>query len=190
MGKRTGQTDFFIIGERLNKKLDFDKIHSEDDYKKALKDLLTNVRGAGDQYNRGLNLIPFIDELFEESDAKKKIEEKQEEAQEDYQKSLRRAQRFHARRRKKSREADERVTAKRTRIASKRWVSRWIRHRGKRADVRGVDTKRRSRVSRKNLLTRRDVRLKNIRVSIDKLSRKHYHDKQGKYVSNPFKKKT
>lgn len=191
MGKRTGQTDFSIIAdERINKMLDFDKIHSKQDYIDAVKELLRNKPSASSNdmaRNRwvGENLLPYVDELYEESDASERITTNRQKELE----ALRKAQQLELRRAKRSREMDERRTHRRTREASKRSVAQWRKAMG-RSDIKGVDTKRRMRLSTANLVTRRDLRLKNIRCEIDKLSRKHYRSiRTGRYISDPFKKK-
>jgi hypothetical protein len=190
MGKRTGETDFGeIADERINKKLDFSKIKTKQDYIDAVKELLKGTPTAStDNMARnkwmGQNLLPYVEELYDESDASERIAKSRQEELD----ALRKAQLLEAKRGKRSREVDERKTHKRTREASKRSVARW-RHAMGRSDIRGVDTKRRSLFSQKNIITRRDVRLKNIRVDIDKIGRKHYRDSKGRYTTNPFNKK-
>lgn len=185
MGKRTGETDFAEIGDqRINKMLDFSKIRTKDEYFDAVRDLLRNTPSqTADNPNIGRNLLSHIEELYEESNAKEKIaEQKQEELD-----ALRKAQLLEAQRNKKSREADERKTHKITREVNRRNVARWRNRMGK-SDLRGIDTKRRSLFSQKNLITRRDIRLKNIKVVLCKNQIKRYKDiNTGKWVKNPFK---
>lgn len=181
-----------IAENRINRELNFDNIHSRADFKEAVEKLLRNTPDMYGNY-RGLNIIharkkPFddiIDEMWEDSTAKERVEKKEQENLE----ALRKAQILEAKRPRRSREADERKTHRKTREANKRSVARWRKGRYKTADIRGVDTKRRSLFSTKNLITRRDVRLKNIRVDIDKIGRKHYRDKKGKFTTSPFNKK-
>jgi hypothetical protein len=186
MGKRTGETDFAEIGDqRINKMLDFSKIRTKEEYFDAVRDLLRNTPSqTADNPNIGRNLLSHIEELYEESNAKEKIaEQKQEELD-----ALRKAQLLEAQRSKKSREADERKTHRRTREANKRTVAQWRRGKFRRMDIRSVDTKRRSLFSQKNLITRRDIRLKNINVVLCKNQIKRYKDiNTGKWVKNPFK---
>jgi hypothetical protein len=181
-----------ICENRINRELDFNNIHNRGDFKEAVERLLRNTPDMYGNY-RGLNIIharkkPFddiIDEMWEDSTAKERVDKKRQEELD----ALRKAQLLEAKRGKRSREADERKTHRNTREASKRSVARWRRGKYRRMDIKGVDTKRRSLFSQKNVITRRDVRLKNIRVDIDKIGRKHYRDSKGRYTTNPFKKK-
>ena len=189
MRKRTGETDFAEIGdERINKMLDFSKIKTKEQYFDAVRELLQNTKSkTANNPDIGQNLIHHIEELYDESDASERIAKSRQEELD----ALRKAQMLEAQRSKRSREMDERKTHRNTREASKRNVRVWARGRNryKKMDIKGVDTKRRSLFSQKNVITRRDVRLKNIRVDIDKIGRKHYRDSKGRYTSNPFNKK-
>jgi len=181
-----------VADNRINKKLDFSEIKSKEDYEKAVKEFLKNTPDRYGNY-RGRNILKaqkrtaddIIEEMYEESKAKEIIEKKQEEELE----ALRKAQKLHMRRAKRKRLADERKTAKDTRKATKRTVRIWRRRKYRGIDIRGVDTAKRIRLSRKNLITRGDLRLKNIIVGIDKRGIKHYRDpKTGRFVRNPFRK--
>ena len=179
MGRRTNQTDFGELAElRLNKLLDFSKINSKQEYLDAMRKELSKS-------TTGSNLLPYVDELYEESSAKEKIEDKERENLE----ALRRAQILESKRPRKSRIADERKTHKITRRATSRTVTRWRRGRYKTMDLNNVDTKRAQiNINPKNIITRRDIRLRNVGIVMDKRGIKHYTDKKtGRYTSNPFK---
>ena len=185
MGKRTGQSDFGEIADlRINKMLDFSKIHTKEDYFDAVRDLLKNTPSkTADNPNIGQNLLGHIEELYDESNAKEKITEQRQQELD----AFRKAQILEAKRSKRSREADERKTHRRTREANRRNVRMWSKHKN-RSDIRGVDTKRRSLFSTKNLITRRDVRLKNITCIINKRGIKQYRNPEtGRFISNPFR---
>lgn len=173
---------------RINGELDWGKIRNRGDYKEAVKDFLENTPDMYGNF-RGKNLLQdptLLDKMFEESKAKEKVEDK---IQEDL-KALRTAQLLEQNRKKRSREADERRTHRKTREANKRTVAQWRNGRYKTADIRGVDTKRRMRLSTANLITRRDLRLKNVHVSIDRRGIKHFTSPiTGRYVPDPFKRK-
>lgn len=185
-----------VADDRVNDNLDFSQIHTQEDYDKAVRDFLKNTPDRYGNY-KGRNILKarkrspedIIDEMYDESKAKDKVEEKQLKLREEEKSSLRKAQRLHAKRKPRGRKADERLTAKDTRRATKRTVKTWQRRRYRGLDIKGVDTKKRAKISRKNLISRGDMRLKNIVVSIDKRGVKHYHDtKTRKYVPNPFRK--
>lgn len=182
-----------IAENRINRELDFDKIRNRGDFKEAVERLLRNTPDMYGNF-RGLNIIharkkafdDIIEEMYEDSTAKEKVEKQEQENLE----ALRKAQLLHAKRPRRSREADERKTHRRTREANKRSVRMWKRGKYKTSDVRGVDTKRRSLFSTKNLITRRDIRLKNIVVIMNKRGIKQYRNpKTGRYVPDPFKRR-
>lgn len=186
MGRRTGQSDFGEIADlRINKMLDFTKITTKEQYFDAVRDLLRNTPSkTADNPNIGQNLLGHIDELYDESDASERIAKNRQQELD----AFRKAQLLEARRTKRSREADERRTHRKTREANKRTVAMWRRGKYRTMDIKSVDTKRRMRLNTSNLITRRDLRLKNIRCEIDGLSRKHYRSIQtGRYIPNPFK---
>lgn len=177
MGKETyGQ----LADDRINGFLDWDEITDEATYEAAVKDFLEQVADSRGNY-RGKNITQsgqfhnIAKEMYLDSGAMSKITVKEQEKLA----ALRKAQLLEAQRSKRSREADERKTHKVTREATKESVKRWKRGRFRRMDVRSVDTKRRALFSPKNLITRKDVRLKNIRVFLDKKGIKRYQYKAG-----------
>ena len=185
----TPPEEWELIGERVNKQIDFSTIETQEDYEKALRDFLNNTPNKDGNYV-GRN-IPnsALSEIYNRSSAKNKVEEKQTKLQQEEKSALRKAQRLHARRKKRSRLSDEKTTAKDTRIATKRAVRTWQRKKFRRIDIKGIDTKKRMRLSKKNLITRGDMRLKNIRVCLCKNGIKRYRDRNtGRWVRNPFKK--
>jgi hypothetical protein len=182
-----------IAENRINQELDFKNIRNRGDFKEAVERLLRNTPDMYGNF-RGLNIIharkkafdEIIDEMYEDSTAKEKVEKQEQENLE----ALRKAQLLEAQRTKRSREADERRTHRKTREANKRTVAQWRKGRYKTADIHGVDTKRRMRLSTSNLITRRDIRLRNIICTLDKFSRKHYRSPiTGRFVVDPFKRK-
>ena len=127
--------------------------------------------------------------MYDESKAKDKVEDKKLKEEKEEKEALRKAQRLHAKRPRRGRLADERITAIDTRRATKRAVRVWRRRMYKGIDLKSVDVQKRMRLSPKNLITKGDIRLKNIRVGLDKRGIKHYHSKTtGRYIPNPFKK--
>jgi hypothetical protein len=176
-----------LADDRINDELDWDEINSRGDYKEKVKEFLNN---KPDMYGnfRGKNLTKnewVLDAMYDESKAKEKVENKAKENLE----ALRKAQLLEAKRSKRSREADERRTHRKTREANKRTVAVWRRGKYRRMDIKSIDTKKRMRLNTSNLITRRDLRLKNIRVSIDKIGRKHFTSPiTGRFVSDPFKR--
>jgi hypothetical protein len=174
-----------LADDRINDNIDFSEIHNKEDYKKKVKEYLNNPRGR----NLLKNGDYVLDEMYEHSKAKEKVEQNNIKTEDEYKKALRRAQRFHAKRPSRSRRADERITSRRTKIASKRYVRRWIKAKGRSLDVKGVDTRRRFRIAERNKISRLDLRLKNIHVGLDKNSIKHYRDNKGRFCANPYKRR-
>jgi hypothetical protein len=177
-----------LADDRINDNLDWRDIRNREDYRKKVKEFLESTP---DRYGhmRGTNLLKdssTIDKMYEESSAIEKVENKKKEELE----SLRKAQILESKRNKVSREADERKTHKITREVNQRNVSRW-RHKMGRLDLRGIDTKRRMRMNNSNLITRRDLRLKNISVVMCSNQIKRYRNPStGRWIPDPFKIKT
>jgi hypothetical protein len=191
-----------LADSRINDNIDFSDIKTKEDYKKKVKEYLNNTPDQWGNY-RGKNVLLNgdypLDEMYENSKAKDKIEQNRIKIDDEEKKALRRAQRFHAHRPARSRKADERTTAKMTRRASKSFVRRWAHRHGRGLDVRGVDTKTRFKVAETNRITRLDMRLKNTKVTLSSAGIKQYRypagskdnsgkSMGGKFRSNPYKR--
>jgi phosphotransacetylase len=177
--------DYGILADsRFNDELNFDEIHSKEDYKRAMKEFLDTTPDAQGRL-RGKNLSQHdyvLEEMYEKSNAKERIGET---AQEDA-KALEIAQRAEKHRKRAARLRDEMTTAKDTRRATMRSVRVWKRRMG-RMDIRGVDTRVARRLMPRNIVTRGDLRLKKYRVDVDVRGIKHYRSSiTGRFTTNPF----
>lgn len=186
-GRKFGNTDFGeIADQRINSELDWTKISNEDDYKRAVRDLLKNKpqdRDGGGS-NRAINLLPYIDDLFRESDASERIAKNKMQKIKEEEDAFRDALRFERRRKLRERLRDESRTAKNTRPASRSSVRVWKRH-PTMSDIRGVDTRIRSR-GLKTMITKakeQELRSKNIAVVYDARRIRHLRDiKTGRFT--------
>jgi len=190
MAKGKGKvSDFFEIAERIDAMLDFKEILNEEDYHRAVRKLLkeTPQDRDGGGSNRATNLLPYIDELYENGKAKEKIEENRVRKVKDEEDAFRDALRFERRRKLKERLRDEGRTAKNTRPATRNSVRIWRRRGGLQGDIRGIDTKLRRRgvVSLITKSGEMKLREKGISVTYDVKGIRHFKDiRTGRYTRN------
>jgi len=164
-----------IADQRINGMIDFNNINSKADYVREVKTLLNTQKDRSGNL-RGKNLLPYIDEMYELSNAKDKVEG---------QNAYNEAVKFQKKRGRKG-QIDQRKTARDTRKPTRKTVRRW-KKKPSRMDILGVDT----RIKKKSLpiITGRDLSLKRkgIYVSVNKRGFKQYRDlKTGRFVKKPY----
>jgi hypothetical protein len=80
--KKMQKTDFGLIGKRINKEIDFSTIENKADYINRLKLFLrTTTSDTNKNEFAGRNLLSYLDELYEKSDAPERITAKLESEQ-------------------------------------------------------------------------------------------------------------
>jgi hypothetical protein len=191
---RRGNTDFGEIADaRINGELDWSKINSEDDYKREVRDLLRNTpqdRDSGSGVNRAVNLLPFVDDLFRNSDASTRINNSKVARVKEQEDAFRSALRFERKRKLRERLRDESRTAKNTKPVNKRSVEIWKRRgMARRMDLRGIDTKlrRRATIAIITKAGEQKLRDKGIAISYDQRGFRHFRSmKSGKFVKAKF----
>jgi hypothetical protein len=198
MAKARGNTDVAEIADsRINDNLDFSEISDEESYHRAVKNFLRIGKSGDPVKNRGDHLIKYLDrdsearrEMYEKSSAKKLVDSRiaKEKADSERLGLLRRAQMFERRRPKRSRIPDERKTARKIYPLTRRGIRTWIHNKGRTGDVRSVDTRRIRRIALRNQINGQDLRLKNIKVILNKQGVKQYKDLQGRFRSSPYKR--
>lgn len=181
MARGQQTTDFTQIAERFEARMNFDKINSKEDYEDQIKKIVGNDPKAR-------NILPYIDDVFDAGDFKDKLDDKiknQKEIEEQVTASaLAEAQRYERSRERRSRLRDESRNARTIRPATKRNVRGWIRGKGKRTDIKGIDTRLSKNLATRNMITRRDIGLpKNIKVTINSLGFKQYRSGNGQFLS-------
>jgi hypothetical protein len=183
---KSGETpaeEWSQLAERTNKYIDFKKVNSEEDYHDALERVFTQVSRPDGKKPTWFPKSNFEDIAENNRELKNRLKEAQQERVD----ALKKAQNFHRRRRKHARTVDERKTHRRTSRATRGAVSRWKKNPA-RSDIRGVDTRLASKLSRRNQINSRDLSLKNYIVTLDTRGVKRYRGLDGRYVRNPFLK--
>lgn len=173
-----------IADERINPKIDLNKIKSKDDYKSAVKDLIGNNP-------QGQTLLRFLDEMFEESKASEIVKKNSLENEE----LKARALVFELRRKRASRVADESKTSRVTRPVNRENYRKW-RRTYRRTDLQGIDTKRPTRKIGVRTLNRISITQADRRLSSGtrpwinlRNRRKEYRDSSGRFTQSPFRRK-
>jgi len=164
-----------IADQRINNRIDFSNIDNKQDYFKEVKNLLENQPDREGRL-RGKNLLPYIDEMYELSNAKEKVES---------QNSYNEAVKFQKKRGRKGL-IDQRKTARDTRKPTRKSVRRW-KKKPSRSDILGVDTK--TTVKKLPLITGREkiLKRKGIYVSVNSRGIKQYRDlKTGRFIKKPI----
>ena len=170
-------TDFGEIAERIEAKLDFDKIKSKEEYKQKIKQLV-----LGD--TRGENLLKkpsTLENVFEEGEFKKVLEKREEETLT----ALQQAQKIERGRPLRSRIRDESRTSRRSLPATRRNIKRWKKNFGK-MDINKVDTKlpRARRGNDSQMLTKEDLKLpKGYKTTVNSLGVRQYRSGNGQFLS-------
>lgn len=129
------QTDFAEIGNRINKRLDLKNINSRAEYARAVRKVFEDS-----QFSE--SLLKFVDNFYEETEAREVIESNQSSAKEAQQKDelKEKAIRFE-RTRGRGGVQDERFNNQDRRLLTPLNYRVW-RHDPGRLDIKGVDTKR------------------------------------------------
>ena len=165
-----------LADDRINDQIDFSNIQTKEDYIKEVKNYLNRTKDARSITFQGKRLLAYVNDMYENSSAKEKVEGKQAEA-------LRQAQAFEKTRPAKRRIPDERRTSRDTRRPTFKNVKRWKKAPSK-SDIRGVDTRIIRKKIGRNTITKKDVLLRkqNIFVSVNIRGIKQYRDKLGRFT--------
>lgn len=188
-GGNTPKEEWEGLAERTNKYIDLDKINSEQDYYDKLEEVFNNIPRPDGKIPSWFPRKYYSDIAENNKSLQTRIKDYQRESLT----ALQEAQRYERSRARRSRTKDESKTAKITRPANKKNVRGWIGQRGKRTDIKGVDTRLAKNLATKNLITRADLRLKSFNVSLDKRGIKRYRWASGKlkgrFAPRPYRRR-
>jgi len=166
-------TDWGMVADdRINSQLDFSNIRSKEDYLRELNSYLSKTPTGKTLIKKGV-----LEEMYENSRAKKKIERL---SFEEERKSFKKARTFQRTRGLKGK-LDQKKTASNTKRPTRKNVSNWMKRPSK-SDIKGIDTKV---ISQKQKLTKKDsaiLRKYNIRATINVRGIKQYRDNKGRFV--------